>query len=162
MSDDEAFSFEDFDSAEDVFEGGDDPEESDSAEEGEVHAESEIVMENDMTNSTYVIVVKPEDRMGSDMMSVYELTSFISTRAEMIDKYGIAFVDITPDMHRAVDVAKAELEQKKCPLKTKRFAGWVNATIEGKTGLYKSYEYWHANELGIPDEINNLYPLQAD
>ncbi len=88
-----------------------------------------------------VIVVNPEDRITSDVMTLAEITHVIGTRATQIDNGGPVFIDI-PGVSDAETMAREELIKRMCPLKIVR----VLYQKDGK----KICEEWDVNEMELP------------
>jgi len=89
-----------------------------------------------------VIVIKPEDRRTSHVLSKFEITSIISTRATQIAKYNNPMIAIG-NLDDPAKIARAELEQRKVPLVLRRQVGEVKA---GKK-VIKYFELWNPNEM---------------
>lgn len=82
------------------------------------------------------IRVPDDERKTSEYLTDYEITEIISIRATQISKNNDAFVDTDHD--NAIDIAKAELLARKCPLILVREVG-------------KNYvEHWLPNEMVFP------------
>jgi hypothetical protein len=100
-----------------------------------------------------VIVIERDDRRTSDMASMFEFTEAISLRAEQIaaDGYNAAMLrenEIPSGATTARDIAIAEIQRRKCPLKVIRQVGM---TVDALTGQAKKYvEIWSMNELILP------------
>ena len=89
-----------------------------------------------VTSKTFT-VVKPEDRITSDVMTLYEYTEVISIRAAQIQANAKTFtnVDLLDD---PIKMAEKEIYDRKCPLSIKRN---INEN---------EVEIWEVNELAIP------------
>lgn len=94
------------------------------------------------TSANYIIV-KPQDRITSHIMSIFEYTMVLETRAEQIARYGNSMVD-TPGEPRAL--AQAELNERKCPLCIERPVGIQ--VIDGVQ--YDIVEQWSPNDMDYP------------
>lgn len=118
--------------SEETGEDSDEPIENDT----DIKSVSEFIQE--------VIVVKPENRRTSNIMSKFEMTNHIAIRAVQIAKYNNCMVDITglssPDM-----MAKRELMMRQSPLTLRRMVGKLRNKKTGKMEVY--YEYWNPNEM---------------
>lgn len=73
------------------------------------------------------VIVKPEDRRTSSLLSEYEYTQIICMRAEQILKHNNPFVDT--DETDPVKIAKLEIEQKRCPIRILREVGEKDGVI---------------------------------
>ena len=138
MSDDESY--------ESDYEGGakDEPvadvvdvpdEESDNEE----IIEEEVDIKSVSNHNETIIVVKPEDRCTSNILSKYEMTEIISIRATDIAQNSNCMVDIA-GLDDPIKMAKRELMMRMCPLTLRRYIGERNA---GE----KIYEFWNPNEM---------------
>lgn len=114
-----------------------DDEENDEPTEEEMDRSKYI---NDMLSadmdSSEITVVKPENRITSDYMTLYEHSKIIGTRAQHIANGAPIYTDIT-GLNNPLDIAKKELEERKCPLSI------VRRISKDKI------EIWSANELHI-------------
>jgi DNA-directed RNA polymerase I, II, and III subunit RPABC2 len=95
---------------------------------------------NDMLSadmdSSEITVVKPENRITSDYMTLYEHSKIIGTRAQHIANGAPIYTDIS-GLSDPLDIAKKELDERKCPLSI------VRRISKDKI------EIWSANELHI-------------
>ena len=89
-----------------------------------------------------VIIVRPENRMTSNVMTKYEMTEYIDIRAVQIAEYNNCMADIT-GLSDPVLMAKRELMQRKCPLMLRRAVG--TRTVKGESVAY--YEDWNPAEM---------------
>lgn len=101
-------------------------------------------------NITKVYIVKPENRMTSDFLSVQEQTEIVSIRAEMISKDNDCQVPID-GLTDPIKMGQRELMGRKCPLIVRREIGEKKEMDpETKTLVAtKYYEYWDPNEMGF-------------
>ena len=115
----------------------DEENENENDEEEEIDRSKYI---NDMLSadmdSSEVTVVKPENRITSDYMTLYEHSKLIGTRAQHIANGAPIYVDIT-GLSDPLDIARKELQERKCPLSV------VRRISKDKI------EIWSANELHI-------------
>jgi DNA-directed RNA polymerase subunit K/omega len=86
-----------------------------------------------------ITIVKPENRITSEIMSKYEYTEVISHRARQIENGGTMFCELTEATDDPIRMAELEVEQKRCPLSILRMynLNWG--------------EIWCVNEMGVPD-----------
>ena len=83
-------------------------------------------------------VVPAHERETSEIMTLFEYSSVLSTRATQIENNSIVYVDTT-GLDNPVDIAKKEIMCKKCPLSIQRDME-MNGTIE----------IWDVNEMIVP------------
>ena len=84
-----------------------------------------------------VIFIHPENRKTSEIMTMFEYTNVISTRARQIELGGTVFTDIN-NLSDPIKIAEKEVKDKRCPLDINRY---ISENIAEK---------WHVNEMGIP------------
>lgn len=83
------------------------------------------------------IIVPQDERSTSNIMSIFEFSNIIATRATEISKNGILFTSFKS--HDPIVLAKEELKEGKCPYIVQRIVGrFKNQDI---------IEEWSANEL---------------
>lgn len=87
---------------------------------------------------TNIIVVKPENRITSDHLNIYEYTSVVGTRATHIANGSIIYTSIN-NISDPREIAKKEIRENKCPL-----------TIVRKLGNSNKIELWEVNEMIKP------------
>ena len=139
--------YESADDAESVGSAGSDVDAADSESAADSDAGADAaglpVVEADASSTDVleVIVVNPEDRITSDVMTLAEITHIIGTRATQIDNGGPVFIDI-PGVSDAETMAREELIKRMCPLKIVR----VLYQKDGK----KICEEWDVNEMELP------------
>lgn len=91
-----------------------------------------------------IIVVKPENRRTSHILSKYEMTELVSIRATQISQFNNCMVDIT-GLDDPIKMAKREISLRKSPLILRRHVGDLK---DPKTGEIQSYyEYWDPNQM---------------
>lgn len=85
-----------------------------------------------------VKIVKPEKRITSDFLSLYEYQQIIAVRAKHIENGATIYVNIEkiPNLS-PLDIAAKEILEKKCPLAILRY-------LDDDTA-----EYWDVNDLGV-------------
>lgn len=88
------------------------------------------------------IVLKEEDFVTTDMLSLFEMTSLVTIRINQISRTGTAFVDIIMG-ETATTIAKRELMQRKCPLMIEREIG--TREVDGK--IYRCVEHRDPNTM---------------
>ncbi|SIP85868.1 RNA polymerase Rpb6 [Pacmanvirus A23] len=117
-------------------------------EELELEEEEEEPQELDLSEvssfNKEIIVVKPENRLTSHVMSKFEQTEITSIRAVQISQFNNCLVDIT-GLDDPILMAKRELMMRKCPLIIRRKVGELKNPKTGKVEEY--YEYWSPNEM---------------
>ena len=89
-------------------------------------------------DSALVIVVPNDERKCSDILSIFEISNIISTRAQQISNGSPIFVvskSINP-----IDIAKQELMENKCPLNLSR-------TVKKSSSGNITIEIWNPNEM---------------
>jgi DNA-directed RNA polymerase subunit K/omega len=106
--------------------------------------EEPIDLKSVSNHNREIIIVKPENRRTSHIMSKYEMTEYITIRATQISQHNNCMVDIT-GLDDPIKMAKRELMMRKCPLKLRRHVGDIR---DPKTSTYISYyEDWSPAEL---------------
>ena len=93
--------------------------------------------DNDNNDMKYEIIVKSENRITSNILSIYEFIELISIRASQITNGSYVFTDIN-GISDPIEMAKKELLDNKCPLYVKRFIG------------LNKYELWSPNVMSKP------------
>ncbi len=86
------------------------------------------------------LIIAKNNRTTSRIMTLYELSAIIGTRATQIDEGSPIFVEYS-DLVRSDYMAIREILQKKCPLSIHR---------QTRRGV----EYWEVNEMIIPSSYN--------
>jgi DNA-directed RNA polymerase I, II, and III subunit RPABC2 len=125
-------------------ETSDDEKEKGSDDEEEIpqeDEETEKFLPTPIVQEGKIIIINPSKRRSSNMLTQGEATELISQRSVQISQTGQAFVDIT-DETTAIEIARKELKQKKCPLMIRRPVG-----ITGNT---KYFEDWNPNDMILP------------
>ena len=82
-------------------------------------------------------IVHPDNRKCSELMTKYEYTNVISTRARQIELGAIPYTDVE-GIEDNVKKAEKEVRDKKCPLSIIRD---INEFLSEK---------WDVNEMGMP------------
>ena len=86
------------------------------------------------------VYVLPEERRTSEILTKFECTEIISTRAVQIEQGGTCFTDCSL-LSDPLQMARKELMDKKCPLDVVRAITDV------------LFERWHVNEMGLPADF---------
>ena len=94
--------------------------------------------------SREVIIVKPENRKTSQILSLFERTEIISIRAAQIERHNNCMVDIT-GLNDPTIMAEKELNMRKCPLTLERIVG--ERYNSDKNIMEEYQEYWDPNEM---------------
>jgi DNA-directed RNA polymerase subunit K/omega len=105
------------------------------------------VPEEDLHSSEYyrrIKIVSPEDRITSDIMTLFEFSEVIGIRASQIEKGSQVFTDVR-DISSARDMAIKELFDRRSPL-----------VIIRQTGLFEQ-EHWKCNEMGFPSDVRSNF-----
>lgn len=84
-----------------------------------------------------IIIVPPEYRKTSEIMTEYEFTEVISHRAKQIENGSPVFTDVGNETD-PIKMAELEIKRKKCPLAIRRIHNGLVA------------EVWHVNEMLVP------------
>jgi len=120
-----------------------DPEDADDDENEEDNNHSYIednINMNDTENDgdlKHEIIVKSENRITSNMLSIYEFIELISIRASQIENGSHVFTDVT-GYSDPIEMAKKEVIDNRCPLYVKRGIGM------------NRYELWSPNVMSKP------------
>lgn len=93
--------------------------------------------DNENNDMRYEIIVKSENRITSNILSIYEFIELISIRSSQIINGSYVFTDIN-GISDPIEMAKKELLDNKCPLYVKRFIG------------LNKYELWSPNVMSKP------------
>lgn len=89
-----------------------------------------------------VVVVKPENRRTSSVMTAFEMAECNSFRGTDIARNNNCLVDTT-GLTDYMDMAKRELMMRMCPLTLRRFVG-----ERIRDGIVEEvYEWWSPNEM---------------
>ena len=94
--------------------------------------------DNDLNNdSKFQYIVQSDDKITSDILTIYELVELISIRGTQIANGSYVFTDVT-NISDPIEMAKKEIMDNKCPLYIKRFIG------------LDRYELWCPNVMSKP------------
>lgn len=126
----------------------DDNEEQPDIEELELEKQEEEEEELDIkqvsSHIKEIVVVKPENRRSSHILSKFEMTEIVNIRATQISQYNNCMVDIT-GLDDPILMSKRELMMRMCPLTLRKHVGDVR---DSKTGEIRSYyEIFDTNEM---------------
>ena len=100
-----------------------------------------------------VIVVKPENRITSHILTLYNMTEIISIRSTQIAQHNNCMVDIT-GLTDPIKMAKRELMMRRCPLVLRRVIGDVK---DPRTGEMQTYvEFWDVNTMQFATEYTDV------
>lgn len=92
-----------------------------------------------------IIVIDPKLRRTSNMLTEYELTGIITTRAAQIETHATVLTNVD-GLDDAEAMAWKEFRDKRCPLVLQRKVG--ERVIDGKLTEY--YEYFDVNDMRMP------------
>ena len=94
-----------------------------------------------------VIVIKPENRKSSNILTNFEICEIISIRSQQISKDDKTLIEkgILDD---PISIAKKELMERKCPLVLRRKIGEIYD--DKKNILNEYYEFWDVNKMTFP------------
>jgi DNA-directed RNA polymerase I, II, and III subunit RPABC2 len=84
-----------------------------------------------------IIIIPPEYRKTSEVITKFEFTDVVSNRAKQIENGSKIFVDIGTEDNPII-MAEMEIKMKQCPLSIRRF---ISNNIA---------EIWNVNEMIIP------------
>jgi DNA-directed RNA polymerase subunit K/omega len=87
-----------------------------------------------ISTSVTFTLVRPENRITSDVMTLYEYTEIISIRSAQIQNGARVYTDVT-GISDYIKMAEKEIKNRACPLSIRRF---INAN---------EAEDWEVNEL---------------
>jgi DNA-directed RNA polymerase subunit K/omega len=94
--------------------------------------------DNDLdNNSAFQFIVQSDDKITSNILTIYELVELISIRGSQIANGSYVFTDIT-GISEPTEMAKKEIMDNKCPLYIKRHIG------------LDRYELWSPNLMSKP------------
>ena len=95
-------------------------------------------IDNELENDSKIqFIIKNNQKITSNILTIYELTELIGIRATQISNGSPVFVDIT-NINDPLEMAKKEIINNKCPLYIKRYLG------------LDKYELWDPNEMIKP------------
>lgn len=94
--------------------------------------------DNDLDNdSKFQFIVQSDDKITSNILTIYELIELISIRGSQISNGSYVFTDIT-GLSEPTEMAKKEIMDNRCPLYIKRHIG------------LDRYELWSPNLMSKP------------
>lgn len=95
-------------------------------------------IDNELENDSKIqFIIKNENKITSNILTIYELTELIGIRATQISNGSPVFIDIE-HINDPIEMAKKEIINNKCPLYIKRYIG------------LDKYELWDPNEMVKP------------
>lgn len=109
---------------------------------GEVTAFSFVDIKKLINHVKEIIIVSPENRRTSNVMSKFEMTEYVSIRTIQIARFNNCMVDIS-GLTKPADMARRELMMRKCPLMLRRKVG--EKLINGE--MVAHYEDWNPAEM---------------
>lgn len=125
-----------------------DPADEPVEEQGESDEEDDVIIDDaDETiaaagDKVELHYVNPNNRRTTNIMSLQEMTEYVSLRATDIAKHNNCFVP-TDDLDDPIDMAKRELMARKAPLCVLRHVG----VRQNGPVLEQWYEVWSPNEM---------------
>ena len=118
-------------------------------EELEEEEEEELDISQVSSFNKEIIIVKPENRKTSNVLSKFEITEIVSIRAVQISQFNNCMVDIT-GLDDPILMAKREIMKRACPILVRRHVGDLKNPV---TGILESfYEIWSPNEMSFAVE----------
>ena len=98
------------------------------------------------------VVIDAANRITSEIMTKFEYTQIIATRAKQIEQGARCYTDVV-GLDNPIAMAKKELRDHQCPLTVVRilYSRSVTASVSGEACMY--VEHWAANEMGIHEYI---------
>jgi DNA-directed RNA polymerase subunit K/omega len=95
-------------------------------------------IDNDLDNESKIqYIVKGDDKITSNILTIYEITELIGIRATQISQGSPVFINIE-NLSDPIEMAKKEIINNKCPLYIKRYIG------------LDKYELWDPNTMVKP------------
>ena len=80
-------------------------------------------IDNELDNESKIqFIIKSDDKITSNILTIYEMTELIGIRATQISQGSPVFVDIEY-LSDPIEMAKKEIINNKCPLYIKRYIG---------------------------------------
>ena len=80
-------------------------------------------IDNELENESKIqFIIKSDDKITSNILTIYEMTELIGIRATQISQGAPVFVDIEY-VSDPIEMAKKEIINNKCPLYIKRYIG---------------------------------------
>jgi DNA-directed RNA polymerase subunit K/omega len=139
INDDDPEDPEDPDDVDDNYDDYDQNDEDDEIlDDSNYHEDNIHYIENDLDNDSKIqYIVNSEDRITSNIITIYEITELIGIRSTQISQGSPIFTDVK-NITNPIEMAKKEILDNKCPLYIKR-----------NIGLDK-YELWDPNTMVKP------------
>lgn len=104
-----------------------------------VRKKNYTVMTKAQINDTKNIIVKPENRITSDHMTIFEYSSVVGIRGTHISNGSIIYTDVG-NLSDPREIAKKEIDENRSPL-----------SIVRKLGTSNKIEVWNVNEMVKPN-----------
>ena len=114
----------------------------------EEEAQADVIDESVPRYSKEIVVVAPENRITSHILSKFEMTELISIRATQIAEHGKCMVNVE-GLDDPIKKAEEELRARKCPLVLRRYLGDMKNPETGEMESY--YEFWDPNSMVFSD-----------
>lgn len=141
INDDDPEDPEDPDEVDDNYDDYDqnyDEDDEENFDDSNYHEDNIHYVENDLDNDSKIqYIVNSEDRITSNIITIYEITELIGVRSTQISQGSPIFTDVK-NITNPIEMAKKEILDNKCPLYIKR-----------NIGLDK-YELWDPNTMIKP------------
>ena len=121
--------YEDYDKNDDEY---------DNLDDSNYHEDNIHYTDNDLDNDSKIqYIVNSEDRITSNIITIYEITELIGIRSTQISQGSPIFTDVK-NLTNPIEMAKKEILDNKCPLYIKRHIG------------LDKYELWDPNTMIKP------------
>lgn len=129
-----------------IDEGTDESElgDGDELEDYEDEPEESVDLKKASSYNKVIVVVKPENRRTSNVMTKFEMTECVSIRATQIAQYNNCMVDTT-GLDDPIKMSQREISMRMSPLTLRRYVGEKKNEKSGEIETY--YEYWSPNEM---------------
>lgn len=117
----------------DNYELNDDVQDDENDENFDKNSNNINFIDNDLDNESKIqFIIKSDDKITSNILTIYEITELIGIRATQISQGAPVFVDIEY-ISDPLEMAKKEIINNRCPLYIKRYIG------------LDKYELWDPN-----------------
>jgi|694.fasta_scaffold15560_7 DNA-directed RNA polymerase subunit K/omega len=116
----------------------DDEEDEDNLDDSNYHEDNIHYTDNDLDNDSKIqYIVNSEERITSNIITIYEITELIGVRSTQISQGSPIFTEVK-NITNPIEMAKKEILDNKCPLYIKRHIG------------LDKYELWDPNTMIKP------------
>ena len=116
----------------------DDEEDGDNLDDSNYHEDNIHYTDNDLDNDSKIqYIVNSEERITSNIITIYEITELIGVRSTQISQGSPIFTEVK-NITNPIEMAKKEILDNKCPLYIKRHIG------------LDKYELWDPNTMIKP------------